>query len=131
MKSITINDVEYKVGDTVFLVPNCGASWKNPPKRCVIEKITPSGYTYMRQNLPQIGAYETSEWRIDKNGEYKFYCIAPYTEELNTQLEGIVFKKAYIQTTFKRLKLVKTLNYDASVKINEVLDEIGIDKVEE
>jgi len=138
MKSITINNNIYTVGDTVFLVPSKGFRWNNIGYKCVVKKITPSGYIYVDTMLPQDtnGYCVTHEYRIGKDGVYSIrydedLILTPYSEEYDKQFIDTIKKKDYIQMTFKRLKLVKTLNYNNSVKINSLLDEIGIDKISE
>lgn len=135
MKSITINNNTYAVGDTVFLVPSNGFRWANIGYKCVVKKITPSGYVYVQTMLPKdTNSYciTTHECRIEKDGTYiKNLILTPYSEEYDKQFMETIEKKDYIQMTFKRLKLVKSLNYGNSVKINALLDEIGIDKVSE
>ena len=138
MKSITINDVVYNVGDEIFRVYNgfdisrLNNKTKNMVNKCIIEKITNSGYIYIKDIIPQrtiYGEYYHTE-RINKRGLGTGCYIIPYDSQLDDKLTQIYNKSAYIQTTFTRLKKVNTLSYDNAQKINALLDEIGIDKVE-
>ncbi len=137
MKSITINDVVYSVGDEVFRVYNgfdisrLNNKTKNMVNKCIITKITDAGYVYIKDVLPQrtiYGEYYHTE-RINKRGLGTGCYIIPYDSQLDEKLTQIYKKSEYIQSTFARLKKVQSLSYENAQKINAVLDEIGIDKV--
>ena len=139
MKCIMINDIVYSVGDEIFRVCNgfdisrLNNSNKTMVNKCIIEKITDAGYVYIKDIMPQhtpYGDYHHTE-RINKQGFGKDCYIIPYNSQLDDNLTQIYNRSMYIQNTFARLKKVKTLSYDNAQKINVLLDEIGIDKVEE
>lgn len=138
MKSIAINDVVYSVGDEVFCVTNgfdvsrLNNHNKNMVNKCIIEKITDAGYVYTKDIMPQrtvYGSYYHTE-RINKKGLGNGCYIIPYNSQLDNKLTQIYNMSTYIQNTFTRLKKVKTLSYNNAQKINALLNEIGIDKVE-
>lgn len=138
MKSIMINDVEYSVGDVIFRIDNgfdishLNMRNKTRVNKCIIEKITDAGYVYIKDVMPQhtpYGDYHHTE-RINKQGSGMGCRIVPYDSQLDDKLTQIHNKSGYIQNTFARLKKIQTLSYDDAQKINTVLDEIGIDKVD-
>ena len=138
MKCIMINDIVYSVGDEIFRVCNgfdisrLNFNTKTMINKCVITKITDAGYVYIKDVLPQrtaYGEYYHTE-RINKRGLGTGCYIIPYDSQLDDKLTQIYNRSTYIQNTFARLKKVKTLSYDNAQKINVLLDEIGIDKVE-
>ena len=138
MKSIVINDIVYSVGDEIFRVCNgfdiahLNNRTKTMVNKCIIQKITDAGYVYIKDVKPQstvYGEYYHTE-RINKRGIGTGCYIIPYDSQLDDKLTQIYNMSAYIQNTFVRLKKVKTLSYDNAQKINAILDEIGIDKVE-
>lgn len=137
MKSIAINDVVYSVGDEVYLIKDgvnlskVGVgNYKEYINKVVITKITSSGYVYVKGS-----SKFACEFKLNKDGSYGIYntkrVLTPYSEEIENILNKCKMKHDYIQNTFKRLKLMKSLSYTNAQKMNVVLDEIGIDKVEE
>jgi hypothetical protein len=137
MKSIAINDVVYSVGDEVYLIKDgvdlskIGVgNYKEYINKVIITKITSSGYVYVKGN-----AKFACEFKLNKDGSYTAHypkrVLTPYSEEIENILNRCKIEHDYIQNTFKRLKLIKSLSYTNAQKINVVLDEIGIDKVEE
>lgn len=146
MKCIMINDIVYSVGDEIFRVCNgfdisrLNINNKTMVNKCTIEKITDAGYIYVKDVIPHstvygphstvYGEYYHTE-RINKQGFGKGCYIIPYDSQLDDKLTQIYNASTYIQNTFVRLKKVKSLSYDKAQKINALLDEIGIDKVEE
>lgn len=139
MKSITINDIVYSVGDEIFRVCNgfdisrLNIVNKKMVNKCIIEKITDAGYMYTKDVISQRtsygGEYNHIE-RIDKKGFGKGCYIIPYNSQLDDKLTQIYNNHTYIQNTFERLKKMKSLSYNDAQKINTLLDEIGIDKVD-
>lgn len=138
MKSIMINDVVYSVGDEIFRVCNgfdvsrLNINNKTMVNKCIIEKITDAGYVYVRDTIMHrspYGDYSHTE-RINKQGIGEGCYIIPYDSQLDDNLTQMYNMSAYIQNTFARLKKIKSLSYDKAQKINALLDEIGIDKVE-
>lgn len=138
MKSIMINDIIYSVGDEVYLIKNnidihkIGVgNYQKCINKVFITKITSAGYVYVKSNDKF-----TCEIKLDKNGSWGTYdsskrVLTPYNEEIENILNRCEMEHNYIQNTFKRMKLVTKLSYDKAEKINSLLDEIGIDKVEE
>ncbi len=138
MKSIMINDIVYSVGDEVFRVYNgfdisrLNMSNKNMVNKCIITKITDAGYVYTKDIIPQrtvYGDYHHTE-RINKHGLGNGCYIIPYNSQLDDTLTRIYDNTTYIQNTFTRLKKVKSLSYNDAQKVNTLLDEMGIDKVD-
>ena len=136
MKSIAINDIVYSVGDEVYLIKDGVdlskirvGNYKEYITKCVITKITSSGYVYVK------GTYNNfaCEFKLNKDGSYTAHypkrVLMSYNEEIEDILNRCEMEHSYIQNTFQRLKLIKSLSYTNSQKINAVLDEIGIDKV--
>jgi hypothetical protein len=146
MKSIVINDVVYSVGDEAYLIKRdtdlskVGVrNYKDCINKIIITKITSSGYVYVKGK-----AQFATEFKLNKDGSYGTYrcptypfstyplrVLTPYSEEIENILNRCEMKHNYIQNTFQRLKLITSLSYTNAQKINAVLDEIGIDKVEE
>lgn len=132
MKSITINDVVYSVGDEVYLIKDgvnlskVGVgNYKEYINKVVITKITSSGYVYVKGS-----SKFACEFKLNKDGSYGILVLTPYSEEIKNILNKCEMEHDYIQNIFKRLKLIKSLSYTNAQKINTVLDEIGIDKVD-
>lgn len=138
MKSIAINDVVYSVGDEVYLIKDgidlskIGVgNYKKCIDKVTITKITSSGYVYIKRN-----AKFACEFKLNKDGSYDGvynltkWVLIPYSEEIEEILNRCEMEHDYIQNTFQRLKLMKSLSYTNAQKINVLLDEIGIDKVE-
>ena len=136
MKSIMINDVVYSVGDEAYLIKNDTdlskigvGNYRKCIDKVTITKITSSGYVYVKENNC------TYDFKLNKDGsygvnDYTRRVLTPYSEEIEDILHRCEIERNYIQNTFKRLKLIKSLSYTNAQKINVVLDEIGIDKVE-
>lgn len=138
MKSIMINDVVYSVGDEAYLIKSDTdlskigvGNYKKCIDKVTITKITSSGYVYVKRN-----AKFACEFKLNKDGSYDGAynltkrVLMPYSEEIEDILNECEMEHDYIQNTFQRLKLMKSLSYTNAQKINAVLDEIGIDKVD-
>lgn len=145
MKSITINDVVYSVGDDIFIIPKDYPININTVEYCykgTISKITPSGYVYVnimkcyKPYVHSLFSCSVTEERLNKDGtlgnkSYITRILSPYSSLVEDKINEIINMKEYIQNTFNRLKEIKKLSYNSVQKINALLDEIGIDKVEE
>lgn len=146
MKSIMVNGEEYHVGDKVYYYntqhkPEIDFNNLNFKTikyiTCgVISKITQAGYIYVKpENIPFY-----SEKRFDKNGEAdrSYYCdndscnvLKLRNGDVDNAITMVQEKQDCIQNTFKRLRSIHRLSYDNAQKINSLLDELGIDKVEQ
>ena len=138
-----INDIVYNVGDEVYLVKSGTdlskvgvGNYNKVLRKFVITKITTSGYVYGKMYDKDIyfdgWSYET---RLKKDGSYSptyavTYKLSPCRIDIDEKYNQCELEHEYIQTTFKRLKIVKSMSYANAQKINSLLDEIGVDKVE-
>ena len=135
MKSISINNIVYSVGDEVYLIKSGTdlskvgvGNYRKCIDKVVITKITQSGYVYVKRNNRF-----ACEFKLNKDGSYSYdnSVITPYSEEIENTLNRCEMEHKYIQNVFNRLKLIKSLSYTNAQKINSLFDEIGIDKPEE
>ncbi len=129
MKSITINDIKYNVGDTVYLVVNGEPTIKNVDnfKKCEITSITNAGYIHVKVLFPLV-MYMPYDVKVNKDGTSGKFTIMPYSDDFEQKLNALRQNKTYIQNTFRRLKLVTKLSYEKAQKLNALLDEFGVDK---
>ena len=136
MKSIMINDIVYSVGDEVYLIKDgidlskiSVGNYKTCIDKVTITKITSSGYVYVKGNTKF-----ACEFKLNKDGSYTAHypkrVLIPYSEEIEEILNRCEIEYNYIQNTFQRLRLIKSLSYTNAQKINTILDEIDIDKVD-
>lgn len=138
MKSTTINGIVYSVGDEVIIgrVRRDGGEERLSYNtvmyynRGIIDKITPSGYPYVRVTYEDIDNDKIREqtFRITKNGisDDRYHKMMPYDAEFMEKIDNLKQKKMYVQKTFKRLKSIQGMSYNDAVQINTLLDELLI-----
>lgn len=138
MKSTTINGIVYSVGDEVIItrIRRDGSEERLSYNtvayynRGIIDRITPSGYPYVRVAYEDITNDRIREqtFRITKNGisDDKYHKMIPYDAEFMEKINHLKQKKMYIQKTFRRLESIHTLSYGNAIQINALLDELLI-----